>query len=67
VLFSAPTEADHHVAGTRIAIDAEGVSCKAKAVQQKLSGKALLNFVKQCEFDALAACANLASPGAAPT
>jgi hypothetical protein len=36
-------------------------TCKAKAVQQKLTGAALLNFVKQCEFDALAACANLAA------
>jgi hypothetical protein len=36
-------------------------TCKAKAVQQKLTGEALLNFVKQCEFDALAACANLAA------
>ena len=31
-------------------------TCKAKAVQHKLTGEALLNFVKQCEFDALAAC-----------
>ena len=30
-------------------------------MQQKLTGKALLNFVKQCEFDALAACANPAA------
>ena len=30
-------------------------------MQQKLTGAALLNFVKQCEFDALAACANLAA------
>ena len=36
-------------------------TCKAKAVQQKLTGEALHNFVKQCEFDALAACANLAA------
>jgi hypothetical protein len=33
-------------------------SCKAKAIQQKLAGEALLNFVKQCELDALIACAD---------
>jgi hypothetical protein len=33
-------------------------TCKSKAIQQKLTGEALLNFVKQCEFDALIACAN---------
>ena len=33
-------------------------TCKAKAIKQKLAGEALLNFVKQCETDALMACAN---------
>ena len=33
-------------------------TCKAKATQQKLAGDVLLNFVKQCETDALMACAN---------
>jgi hypothetical protein len=33
-------------------------TCKSKAIQQKLTGDALLNFVKQCEFDVLVACTN---------
>ena len=33
-------------------------TCKSKAIQQKLAGEALVTFVKQCEFDALVACAN---------
>ena len=33
-------------------------TCKAKAIKQKLAGETLLNFVKQCETDALMACAN---------
>src|SRR3546814_17434635 len=33
-------------------------TCKAKAIKQKLAGEALLNFVKQCETNALMACAN---------
>ena len=33
-------------------------TCKAKAIKQKLAGEALLNFVKQCETDAMVACAN---------
>jgi hypothetical protein len=33
-------------------------TCKAKATQQKLTGEALISFVKQCETDALMACAN---------
>ena len=33
-------------------------TCKSKAIQQKLTGQALFDFVKQCEFDALIACAN---------
>jgi hypothetical protein len=33
-------------------------TCKSKATQQKLAGEALLNFVKQCELDALVACAD---------
>ena len=33
-------------------------TCKSKATQQKLTGEALLNFVKQCELDVLVACAN---------
>ena len=33
-------------------------TCKSKAPQQKLTGEALLNFVKQCELDVLVACAN---------
>ena len=33
-------------------------TCKAKANKQKLAGEALLNFVKQCETDAMVACAN---------
>jgi hypothetical protein len=33
-------------------------TCKAKAIKQKLAGEALLNFVKQCETDALMACAD---------
>ena len=33
-------------------------TCKAKAIKQKLADEALLNFVKQCETDALMACAN---------
>jgi hypothetical protein len=33
-------------------------TCKAKATKQKLTGEALVNFVKQCESDALMACAN---------
>jgi hypothetical protein len=32
-------------------------TCKSKAIQQKLTGEALLNFVKQCETDARMACA----------
>ena len=32
-------------------------TCKAKAIKQKLAGEALLNFVKQCETDAMMACA----------
>ena len=28
-------------------------TCKAKAIKQKLAGEALLNFVKQCEIDAM--------------
>src|SRR6476660_1494072 len=34
-------------------------TCKAKATQQKLAGEVLINFVKQCESDALMACANM--------
>jgi hypothetical protein len=34
------------------------LTCKSKAIQQKLVGDALLTFVKQCEFDALVACTN---------
>lgn len=34
-------------------------TCKAKAIKQKLAGETLLNFVKQCETDALMACARL--------
>jgi hypothetical protein len=34
-------------------------TCKAKATHQKLVGEALISFVKQCESDALVACANL--------
>jgi hypothetical protein len=33
-------------------------TCKAKAIRQKLTGEDLLNFVKQCESDALLACGN---------
>ena len=33
-------------------------SCKARAIKQKLAGEALVSFVKQCELDALIACAN---------
>jgi hypothetical protein len=33
-------------------------TCKAKAIQQKVAWEALLNFVKQCEFEVLIACAN---------
>ena len=33
-------------------------TCKAKAIKQKLAGETLLNFVKQCETDAMVACAN---------
>ena len=33
-------------------------TCKAKAIQQKLAGEALISFVKQCESDALMACAD---------
>jgi hypothetical protein len=33
-------------------------TCKSKAIHQKLTGDALLNFAKQCELDVLAACAN---------
>jgi len=33
-------------------------TCKSKATQQQLTGEALVNFVKQCELDALVACAN---------
>jgi hypothetical protein len=35
-----------------------GQTCKSKATQQQLTGEVLLNFVKQCELDALVACAN---------
>ena len=33
-------------------------TCKSKATQQHLTAEALLNFVKQCELDALVACAD---------
>jgi hypothetical protein len=33
-------------------------TCKAKATRQKLAGEALISFVKNCETDALMACAN---------
>jgi len=36
-------------------------TCKAKATQQKLAGEALISSVKQCEADALMACANQAA------
>ena len=36
-------------------------SCKSKATQQKLTGEALLSFVKQCETDAQMACADQAA------
>jgi len=36
-------------------------TCKAKATQQKLAGKALFDFVKQCETDAHMACAEEAA------
>jgi hypothetical protein len=47
---------------------AADLTCKAEATQQKLAGKALLDFVKQCETDAYMACAEaahkmLAEPG----
>ena len=32
-------------------------TCKAKATQQKLAGKVLFDFVKQCETDAHMGCA----------
>ena len=31
-------------------------TCKAKATKQKLTGEALVNFVKQCETDAYMDC-----------
>jgi hypothetical protein len=36
-------------------------TCKAKATKQKLTGEALVSFVKQCETDALLACGNQAA------
>jgi hypothetical protein len=33
-------------------------TCKSKAIQQKLTGDVLLNFIKQCELDVLIDCAN---------
>ena len=39
-------------------VSAADQTCKAKAIKQKLAGEALLNFVKQCETDAMVACAN---------
>ena len=33
-------------------------TCRAKAIRQKLAGEALVKFVKQCETDAMVACAN---------
>src|SRR6478735_3024123 len=36
-------------------------TCKAKATKEKLTGEALVNFVKQCETDALLACGNKAA------
>ena len=47
-------------------------TCKAKATQQKLAGKALFDFVKQCETDAYMECVkqaddkHLAGPVADP-
>jgi hypothetical protein len=35
-------------------------TCKAKAIDEKLAGEALVNFVKQCESDAYMACAEAA-------
>jgi hypothetical protein len=36
-------------------------TCTSKAIQQKLASEALINFVKQCESDALMVCGDLAA------